>query len=1059
MSFAKLTQPTSINPVLRPRLFRWLDRAGKKPVTWVWAPPGAGKTTLIASYLTARKIRTLWYQIDAGDNDLATFFYFLGLAAPKRKRAMPLFTSEYKMGLPIFTRNFFRELFGRFKPPFALIFDNYQEIETSSALHEAIQGALEEIPQGGRVIFISRSEAPAALASIHAKQWIEILQFDELRFNRGEVNALVKRLAPGKWSKGAIDQLYETADGWAAGLVLLLEKLRKDRQTTIDADGKSSQVLFDYFAGEIFKKADRVTQNVLLQTAFLPRVTASMAQKLTGQLEAGQILAALHKQNYFTNKLGGGESTYEYHPLFREFLLSQAHKTYLPARVAEIRRSAAGLVDSAGQVDVAADLLRDAEDWQGLAQLTCRHAGTLLAQGRGQTVEQWLEAIPETMFAENSWLLYWRGMCRLGYRYADCRRDLEQALAAFRKQGEPTGILLSWAALIDSCLFGGDPRGMDPWIPLLDKLMQETGEFPSKEIETRVTTAMFTAITTRRPDHSDGAFWAERALMLARKQTDIALKVSTLLDWLIYHWELGNIAKAALAVDELRSIAHDRHAPPIPSMTAGFGVAWYEALSALPSYRFTVAHTLELAQKSGFEPIKYAILWVGLIGALSDGDLETAGPWLEIIGNNSDTAPPLYSFLSHWMLVWGALVMDDVPRATRGQPEMLQAGLRDGWPLNNVVAYLLSAQVLHASKQQEARTHLDHALEIARTMRSPYFEFMARLTEAQICFDSGRHSEGIHALQIAMTLGKTGGYVNSFVWQPAVMANLCAKALEAGIEVKYVQSLVRKRNLLPKEPPLEVEAWPWPIRIHTLGRFEIFKDDQLLQSKGKVQRKPLALLKAIIAFGAKGVREDSLIDALWPEAEGDAAALALTSAIHRLRRLLADEEAILRKGNELSLDERYCWVDVAAVERLLERADSALRNGSGEQAWSQAHKLIQGAVELYKGPFLGSDADAPWTIPLNDRLRRRLLRQLVRLGHHWEEREDLHQAINIYEEGLRIDPCAEDVCRRLMTTYHAIGRPSEILAAYQQFRDALAAKLGTTPSLETNSLLNQLRAR
>src|SRR5688572_16114191 len=114
MSLAKLTQPASINRLLRPRLFRWLDRAGKKPVTWVWAPPGAGKTTLIASYLTARKIRTLWYQLDAGDNDLATFFYYLGLATPKRKRAMPLFTPEYQMGLPIFTRNFFRELFGRF---------------------------------------------------------------------------------------------------------------------------------------------------------------------------------------------------------------------------------------------------------------------------------------------------------------------------------------------------------------------------------------------------------------------------------------------------------------------------------------------------------------------------------------------------------------------------------------------------------------------------------------------------------------------------------------------------------------------------------------------------------------------------------------------------------------------------------------------------------------------------------------------------------------------------------------------------------------------------------
>ena len=149
----------------------------------------------------------------------------------------------------------------------------------------------------------------------------------------------------------------------------------------------------------------------------------------------------------------------------------------------------------------------------------------------------------------------------LGDRYADCRRDLEQALAAFRNQGEPTGILLTWAALIDSCIFGGDTRGMDPWIGLLDTLMQETTEFPSKEIETRVAGAMFTAITTRQPEYPDGAFWAERALMLARKQMDVSVKVSGLLNWLIYHWELGNVAKAALAVDELRTIAHDRHVP------------------------------------------------------------------------------------------------------------------------------------------------------------------------------------------------------------------------------------------------------------------------------------------------------------------------------------------------------------------------------------------------------------------------------------------------------------------------------------------------------------------
>lgn len=46
-------------------------------------PPGAGKTTLAASYLDSQKRPLLWYQLDEGDADAATFFHYLGLAAGK----------------------------------------------------------------------------------------------------------------------------------------------------------------------------------------------------------------------------------------------------------------------------------------------------------------------------------------------------------------------------------------------------------------------------------------------------------------------------------------------------------------------------------------------------------------------------------------------------------------------------------------------------------------------------------------------------------------------------------------------------------------------------------------------------------------------------------------------------------------------------------------------------------------------------------------------------------------------------------------------------------------
>src|SRR5262249_10329627 len=251
---------------------------------------------------------------------------------------------------------------------------------------------------------------------------------------------------------------------------------------------------------------------------------------------------------------------------------------------------------------------------------------------------------------------------------------------------------------------------------------------------------------------------------------------------------------------------------------------------------------------------------------------------------------------------------------TTYQPEMLRLALEAGGALGEAVAPLLSAQGLHArGAGSDAREQLDRGVEVGRALSSAYVEFMAPPPQARPWLGGGQASRGLQALRIAMALGREHGYVNSHVWIPAIMAGLCARALDAGIEQDYVRGLVQKRGLVPESPPVEAEAWPWPVKILTLGRFEVLLDGEPVRFARKVQRKPLALLKALVAFGGRGVREELVMDALWPDAEGDAARVALASALHRLRGLLGREQAILRQEGLLSLDSRHCWVDVWAV--------------------------------------------------------------------------------------------------------------------------------------------------
>ena len=108
VAFAKTTRPAIGAIVPRARLFARLDGAPGRTVAWISGPPGAGKTSLAASYVEARNWRVLWYQVDADDADVATFFHYLGHAARKlegeRAKALPKFSPQHGADVALFAR-------------------------------------------------------------------------------------------------------------------------------------------------------------------------------------------------------------------------------------------------------------------------------------------------------------------------------------------------------------------------------------------------------------------------------------------------------------------------------------------------------------------------------------------------------------------------------------------------------------------------------------------------------------------------------------------------------------------------------------------------------------------------------------------------------------------------------------------------------------------------------------------------------------------------------------------------------------------------------------------
>jgi len=470
VSIAKITRPKITGIIPRKRLFSLLDAERNSPVVWISAPAGSGKTTLTANYLDDRKLPSLWYRVDEGDADIASFFYYMGIAAkkaaPRYKKPLPLLTPEYLAGIPTFTRRWFENLFGRLSGlnclsrlssssrsnRVALVLDNYQDAPLDSQFHDMITNGFDVIPEGVNVIVISRTDPPPQLSRLLANNKIARIGWEEIKFNLEETKEFVKnvgvtrRVAQDRAIHRIAPTLHKQTDGWAAGMVLMMQNvgaeivpLVKGGQEVVPAqDGRPQgsplpghETIFNYFASEIFGKADKQTQDFLLKTAFSPGMTADMAEKLTGEAHAGQILSGLNKNNYFCQRhVGAGSKpapAYCYHPLFREFLLAKAKKTYSGDVCAKMRRETALLLAEAGRIEEAAKLLQEAKDFASLAEHVLRHAPSLLAQGRNKTLDEWLACIPRHEMESDPYLLQYAGLCRLPFDFRESRNLLQKS--------------------------------------------------------------------------------------------------------------------------------------------------------------------------------------------------------------------------------------------------------------------------------------------------------------------------------------------------------------------------------------------------------------------------------------------------------------------------------------------------------------------------------------------------------------------------------------------------------------------------------------------------------
>jgi len=606
---------------------------------------------------------------------------------------------------------------------------------------------------------------------------------------------------------------------------------------------------------------------------------------------------------------------------------------------------------------------------------------------------------------------------------------------------------------MEAILARGEGFGaLDPW---LARLEQEGGERPLGEgvADGRRLATWIAALLLRRP----GAELLGRITRegYRRLLTPLEPEVRGRLGGvLLLHGLLdGGSGRVALVAGALRG-GVERGAGPTAQIAAYLGDAVHDwgrgrSRAALAAVRAGLA----VSEREGLAGWGRWLRRVGVAVALGRGEVATADGWLREGLFGESPASTLDLALYHLLLAWRGMAAGEAGTTVEAAEvaEAMAEEVGVAWLV--WAARLLRGQalVLHG-KVDEGRSLVTEVRPLAERLGGPWVTVSTSLTEAHLAAEAGDKAERRAALTRGLAEARSRGQRLWLGQRRSVATDLMATAICDGVEGEEARGWVRGWELPPPPPPRRVAAWPWPVRIETLGRFRVVRDGVAVTLVSAGQRRPLDLLRALLACGGHAVRRERLADLLWPEADGDASQRVFATTLHRLRRLLGDGALVAPRDGTVGLDPSRVWVDAWVAEEGLEPLLTRGRRRGGLCDRRQV-EAAEGAIDLYRGVFLRATGGESWLLAPRERLHGRVVRAVERVGGFWEGEGELARAIATYERGLEVDELEESFYQGVIRSWLALDRRSKAVVAYRRCEVALGEGLGVEPSRETEALL------
>ncbi len=385
--------------VARPRLAERLSRTPPPQLTLVSAPPGFGKTTLLATWLesAAADRPVAWVSLEESEQRPDSFWTYvvtaLDLASPGVGAAsLPLLDSPHPpiaTVLPVVLNEL-----SALPDGLVLVLDDYH-LADGPEIAGDVAFLLEHLPAQVQLVISTRADPDLPLARLRARGELVEVRAADLRFTHDEVAAYLNDVVGLDLDATDIAALEGRTEGWVAALQLAALSLqgRDDPAGFIAGFAGDDRFVVDYLVEEVLGRQPDAVRRFLLQTSILDRLSGSLCDAVTGASDGRAVLELLDRSNLFVVRLDDSRQWYRYHHLFADMLGSHLREER-PEEVVALHRRAAGWYDAAGEPVPAVRHALDAGDVEYAADLVERSVIGLLRERREAIARRWVDELP-----------------------------------------------------------------------------------------------------------------------------------------------------------------------------------------------------------------------------------------------------------------------------------------------------------------------------------------------------------------------------------------------------------------------------------------------------------------------------------------------------------------------------------------------------------------------------------------------------------------------------------------------------------------------------------------